>query len=201
MNEYKKILGGDLSHHNKSEQIIAGLSFYFLKATEGTTYKDEKMTALMEFTWRISNFTVPIYGFYHYARPDLNPMGSKREADRFLDTIKPHIGQCLIALDWEGKSLECGLDWALEWLNYIKEKTGIRPFFYSSASYLQKCKNIKTGRKIHDEYPLWVAHYGKEDKYADLKKTGNIWQFTSTPLDLDIYYGTYVELAQKAIPI
>lgn len=197
-----KIMGCDISHHNVNTELVSGLSFYFIKATEGKNWVDNAMTALMLKSWDKSVMMLnPIFGFYHYARPDINS-DPIVEAEHFLKTIQPHIGASLFALDWEGNSVTYPTRWALDWLTYVEQKTGIKPFFYASAAYIKKMSDEKEGtpsRIILDKYPLWVAHYGDENKYSEFKKEGNIWQFTSDPMDFDIYYGTYLELALKGM--
>lgn len=199
-----KIMGCDISHHNVNTELVSGLSFYFIKATEGKDWVDRAMTELMIKAWNNSVGVMmlnPIFGFYHYARPDINASAVK-EAEHFIETIKTHLGKCLLALDWEGNSLKHSTQWALDWLTYVEQKTGVKPFFYASASYLEEMAAEKKGhpsRIILERYPLWVAHYGEEKKYSQFKKEGNIWQYTSTPMDFDIYYGTYLELALKGM--
>lgn len=199
--EMIRIVGSDLSHHNMKEDILTGMSFYFMKATEGATWKDNAMTSLMIRTWgaNIGGFN-PIYGFYHYARPDLKNT-AEYEAAHYLKTIESHIGSCLMALDWEKNSENHPLQWALNWLCHVHKECRVKPFFYANASYLEKVKDTCIMREILERgFPIWVAHYGDEDKYTTFKKKGNIWQFTNIPQDLDIYYGSYMELAMHALP-
>lgn len=46
-----KIMGCDISHHNVNTELVSGLSFYFMKATEGKNWVDKAMTALMLKSW------------------------------------------------------------------------------------------------------------------------------------------------------
>lgn len=188
-----RLIGGDFSHHNK--YVPDGLTFYFLKATEGKNHVDNVLEDIMVSVWneRVS----PIYGFYHFARPDLDNTYAQ-EAEHYINTIKPHIGACLMALDVEGKAVNYPI-WVKGWLDYVYKKTCVKPFLYMSASYVSAWKQKHTD--IVNTYPIWVAQYGKEETYKDLKKTGTIWQFTSSPFDLDMFYGTREELAAYAIPV
>lgn len=199
-----QIIGSDLSHNNTFDQIISGLPFYFLKATEGATWTDKKMEELMKETWRLGS-PMTVYGFYHFAHPENNPY--MKEVTNYLQKIKPHIGKCLTALDFEDKAVawmkkvgdKQAADWIKGWLDTVREKTRSTPFLYASASVLAVMKKKDEYKSIFQQYPLWVAQYGDKTSYKDLKVKGNIWQFTSTPCDLDIYFGDIQSLIMKAI--
>ena len=98
----------------------------------------------------------------------------------------------MLALDWEGKSLQISPTWAVRWLNYVKDHTGQTPLFYCSGSETKKLGVVATAG-----YPLWVAHYVRQG----VKKPtfynwpeAKFWQFTSTPFDVDIFYGSRADL-------
>lgn len=189
------LLGSDLSHHNYGKIDASEFSFVILKATEGATYEDDKMENYLH---DIGNkyqegmiSELPMFGFYHYARPENNQ--PETEAEHYIRTIKPHIGQCLMALDWEGNALKYPVSWALRWLNYVTEKTGIKPLLYCSASETKKF-NIVFDRG----YKLWVAHYNVvAPKVYGTQPT--IWQFTSKPFDIDIFYGSKQDFIKLCI--
>lgn len=185
------LLGADLSHHNYGEINPALFDFIWLKASEGKTYKDPKMTEfLTDIAEQCGSDAVPFIGFYHYARAENNM--PEEEADNFIKTIEPHIGNCLMALDWEGESVNINQSWALRWLNYVKEKTGYTPIIYTSGSVTKKLGVVATAG-----YPLWVAHYVsqgvKKPKFYNWSEA-KFWQFTSTPFDVDIFYGSRADL-------
>lgn len=187
------LLGADLSHHNYGEINPALFDFVWLKATEGRTYIDSKMnTFLTEMAEQCGGDGVPFIGFYHYARAENNL--PEEEAEHFIKTIEPHIGNCLMALDWEGKSADINQSWAVRWLNHVKAKTGHTPLIYCSASVTKKLGTVATAG-----YPLWVAHYISAKRkslqpdfynWADYK----FWQFTNAPFDVDIFKGSRADL-------
>lgn len=185
------LLGADLSHHNYGEINPALFDFVWLKASEGKTYKDPKMVEfLTDMAEQCGGDSVPFIGFYHYARAENNM--PEEEADNFIKAIEPHIGNCLMALDWEGESANINQSWAVRWLNYVKAKTGYTPLIYTSGSVTKKLDSVATAG-----YPLWVAHYIKAGvkkptfyNWADYK----FWQFTSAPFDVDIFKGSRADL-------
>lgn len=149
-----------------------------IKASEGRTIKDKYLDAHYN---RVAT-AGKLYGFYHYAHPENNSMTT--EAERFLSYVGHHAGRAMFALDWEGKALRYGADKALEWLEYVYKKTGVRPLFYTSAS--------QTGRyrKIYQKnYGLWVAHYGAKRPAVHGWPFWTMWQFTDSPIDRDKFNG------------
>ena len=87
--------------------------------------------------------------------------------------------------------------WVLAWLQRVEEKTGRKPFVYSSPSFLQSYLERNTALRA---YPLWVAHYGRTpdspSNFPGMKDDGScfihawtlssclpqwtIWQYTSS---------------------
>ena len=185
------LLGADVSHHNYGKVNPSQLDFVWLKATEGVTYKDPKMDSYLKEMVDEVGVNVPFIGFYHYARPENN--NPFKEADNFLRTIEPHVGNCLLALDWEGNALKEDPKWALEWLICVEQKTGTKPLIYTSGS---ATKNLDIIAK--NGFHLWVAHYvskGKQEPTFHNWSDYKFWQFTSTPFDIDIFKGTRADLA------
>lgn len=187
------ITGIDISHHNYSalrNKNINGNGFVFLKATEGKTFVDNYFDAYLfkiasEIEFGGSN-NIPFLGAYHYARPD-NGNTVEKEVDHFLNTIKDHIDDMMLALDWENLSHNYGEKWALDWLRCCERTTGKKPFFYTSAAYLKYYPTIA------DEYPLWIACYSETSRTSKFKREcdkATILQVTSHPLDIDIFKGT-----------
>src|SRR5699024_8128329 len=133
--------------------------FVIMKASEGDGYKDPMLDTHYD-TLHDSRDGQPdknkLYGFYHYARPDLGNT-PESEADWFLSLVGAHVDTAIFALDWEGQSLRYSADWAHRWLKRVYEKTGVRPLLYMSASE----ENTGKYNAIRDDnYGLWVAHYG-----------------------------------------
>lgn len=174
------IKGCDVSHWN-SIVNYANYAFCIIKATEGVRFKDVKKDTHAR---NAKAFNCEI-GFYHYARPELGNT-PEAEAQFFLDNIKPYIGSCVMALDWEQKALNCDITWARRWLDYVYNKTGVRPLFYCQASYTNKIQLIREGN-----YGLWVAQYNNKIQKPKVKDNGPyaIWQFTSKPIDEDLFNG------------
>ena len=173
--------GTDISKHNGD--IITDSDFVIVKATEGIGYIDPK------FEENIKNGLAngQLCGVYHFARPDTNMPGV--EAEHFIETVRPYLGQVMLVLDWEVEEEIDNTAWVAAWMWEVYQLTGIRPILYTSASVAQYYD--WTG--ISSQFDLWVACYLDEDNAAipnqeipyDLSGWRTIiWQY-STAGDLD----------------
>ena len=172
--------GIDVSMFQKAVNYDAQ-DFIIIKATEGRTWKDP----LLDTHYNRIKGKNKLYGFYHYARPENN--GWKAEADNFLSRVGHHAGKAIFALDWEGTALRYNHVWALNWLNYVYQRTGVRPLFYTSDSQTARYAAIAKAN-----YGLWVAHYGVKHATGAGWPCIAIWQYTSAGgLDKDIFYGDH----------
>lgn len=172
--------------------------FVIVKATQGTGYVSPTFKAQIEQADSLGK----LLGVYHYASAG----GAEKEADHFLNTVHDYIGKAILALDWEGEQNANfnNPSYAMDFLNYVKSKTGVTPFIYMSKSV---CRQYKWD----SEYPLWCAQYAnknpcygyKENPWTDKKGFGawnncKIFQYTSVgilpgynnDLDLDKAYMT-----------
>lgn len=97
-------------------------------------------------------------GVYHFAK-DGGPVNSAtKEADHFVDNTKGyHDGETLLVLDFEADAVALGAGWALEWLNRVYERTGIRPLIYLSGSLAAQ---KQWDPVVTANYGLWVANWG-----------------------------------------
>lgn len=181
------LTGIDVSHW-QGRMDFRPYDFVIMKASEGNGYKDPMLDEhynILHGSRDGKPDTSKLYGFYHYARPDLKNT-PQEEADWFLSLVGAHIGTAIIALDWEGKSLTYSSDWAFNWLEYVFKNTGVRPLLYVSASE----ENTGKYEKIMDaNYGLWVAHYGVDRPRVKHWDFWAMWQKRGWPLDTNIFNG------------
>lgn len=210
--------GIDISNHQGSMDLAKVLKqtktdFVICKATEGLKFVDKFCDKFMV----VAQDAGKQVGFYHFARPEWN--SAKAEAEFFLRQTKGYFGKGIPVLDWEssGKS---NVKWAKEWLDYIYDKTGVKPVIYMSESVV----NAYNWKAVADTgYGLWVARYRDYniDRNYDMSTCGKkpvvkwwsfymMWQWTSVGrldgysgnLDCDVFYGdgnawdAYVRCAQ-----
>ena len=142
--------GIDISQHQRGINLAAVPSdFVIVKASQGAsssvypTFKEQIETA---------DALGKCLGVYHYASSG----GAIAEAEKFLRTVDAYIGKAIMCLDWE-KDENVNFknpEYAMSWLKYVEQKTGIKPFIYMSKSV---CRQYS---KVWDaSYPLWCAQY------------------------------------------
>lgn len=172
---------------------VVPCDFVIVKATEGTGYVNPDFTR----AYAQAKNAGKCLGIYHYA----NGGDYQKEADYFLDRIGKRVGEAILCLDWEGKSNPAfgssDFAWCKSWLDYVYQKTGVRPLLYCSQSVAYKFNNI-------GNYGLWIAQYadmnatGYQDKpWNEGAYTCVIRQYSSCGrlngwggnLDLDKFYG------------
>lgn len=144
------LTGIDVSHHDgQIDWPSVGVSFAYIKATEGAGYTDPRYTANVAGAKSVG---IP-FGLYHYFRPDGNAVA---QASHFLQQAGDLTGQLLPMLDIE----ECGkLSWeqlaasALAWLRHVRSQTGVAPGVYLNGNYA-----AHLGNALRAEAPvLWFA--------------------------------------------
>ena len=185
--------GIDISHHNffmKDLHDLNQMDFVLMKATEGIRFKDNKLPVYMN----ILN-DEKLYGFYHFARPDLGN-DPEDEAEHFVSYVRKYISnRSILALDVEAGALGVkNLDaWCSVWAQVVDIETGILPMIYISTAETKKLKataSLGCG--------LWAAKWGKKptQKQIDPWPFWAIWQYTNEGIfsgqrvDLDVFNGS-----------
>ena len=148
--------GIDISSYQA--ELNAGIvpsDFVIIKATEGTNYINP--------TWEEQAGQViqtnKLLGFYHFASVG-NPIA---EADFFISVVKDYIGKAVLVLDFEAGAINAwGNVGARQFLNRVKEKTGVYPMIYMSAEVTRQFN----WSIISNTNPLWIA------QYASMNPTG-----------------------------
>lgn len=140
--------GIDISKWNPIDISKVPCDFVIIKATQGTSYVSPKYKEQITQAYNLGK----LLGVYHYASAG----GAIAEAEHFLQTVSDYIGKAVLVLDWEGDQNANFKhpDYALAWLKYVKEKTGITPFIYMSKSV---CREY--AKQWDSSYPLWCAQY------------------------------------------
>ncbi|WPH00924.1 n,o-diacetylmuramidase [Acrodontium crateriforme] len=153
------VAGFDISHYQSSVDFASaysqgGLRFVFIKATEGTTYKDPSFS---DHYTKATNAGF-IRGGYHFAHGDES---ASAQAEYFLANGGgwSNDGKTLPGmLDLEGS---CGstnwVSWINEFSNTYHGKTGRWPIIYCSPSWWQECTG--NSKSFANNSPLFIAHY------------------------------------------
>ena len=210
---YGYVPGVDTSHyqHNPSldwqKAANDGVKFAFLKATEGTSYRDPYFKA----DWAATAKAGIYRGAYHFARPSTQRGDAVREADYFAATIGTQTtrGTLPPVLDLEttgGLSDRQLINWTKDFLVELQAKTGRDPIIYVSPYFWKD--NVGNSSAFHD-YPLWVAHYtsNSQPMVPGGWPTWSFWQTTSSGrisgisgnVDKDLFNGTMSQLQRFAL--
>ena len=197
--------GIDVSGHQQNVDWPAywgqGKRFAFVKATEGTTYRNPYFAQQYNGSYDVGM----IRGAYHFALPDRS--SGAAQANFFVDNGGGWSadGKTLPgALDMEynpygstcyGKSKSEMTAWIKDFSDTYHDRTGRYPVIYTSTSWWNQCVN----GDFSSTNPLWVARYA--DSVGDLPYNWSIWtfwQYTSSPLDKDLFNGSYERLQALA---
>ncbi|WP_394821894.1 lysozyme [Pendulispora albinea] len=195
--------GCDVSGHqgnvNWSSAAGAGARFAYIKATEGTSYKNPYFAQQYNGSYNQGL----IRGAYHFALPNVS--SGAAQADFFVNngggwsadgkTLPP-------ALDMEynpygatcyGLSASSMVAWVRDFSNRVKARTNRYPTIYTSTSWWSQCTG--NNGSFGNTNPLWIPRYGSS---VGALPAGwgfhTIWQYAdsgSMPGDQNRFNGAY----------
>lgn len=139
-----------------------GARFVYIKATEGTTYKNPSFSS--QYGGSYSHGI--IRGAYHFALPNVS--SGATQANYFVNhgggwsndgkTLPPAVD-----LEWNpygsscyGKSASAMVAWIHDFVNTVHARTGRYPTIYTSTSWWSLCTGNNGGFGAD---PLWIARY------------------------------------------
>lgn len=194
-----QLVGIDVSHHQglidwkkvKSAYVKSKpLSFVFVRATYGRWKNDKYFT----YNWKATAQVGLLRGAYHYYLPTQSAVA---QAEKFLSRVcgpdGKYQGDLPPVLDVEdpptGISREKFHSDIHQWLDLVEQRTGQKPILYSGATFYRV--NLFPEFK---SYPLWVAHYQKNQPSIPHTQSWDVWQFTDkaringicVPVDLNV---------------
>ena len=128
----------------------APISFIYVKASEGSDFKDKKFKENYE-NARKHGF---IRGAYHYFSTTSSGLS---QANLFISMVKLCPGDLPPVLDIEEKpkNKKKYIEEVKIWLRKVEEHYGVKPIVYASSKYKKKYLDDP----FFKEYPSWVAHY------------------------------------------
>jgi lysozyme len=213
------IVGPDVSSHNHANggvvnwgtvHGVAGSSFAFVKATEGSSYINPYFAS--DFAAVRANGL--IRGAYHFARPAGSTgaaiqANAKTQADFYIRTAgrMGSAGDLPPVLDLEiaGALNAAQLSlWTQTWLNRAKQLTGRTPIVYTYVYFWQ---SRMANSRAFAAYPLWLAYYSTSTPPQVGGWTREtFWQYTdravipgvNRPVDLNLFNGSLADLRAMA---
>ncbi|WEV25220.1 glycoside hydrolase family 25 protein [Streptomyces sp. 71268] len=166
--------GIDVSSHQSSDFSTEGLSFVFVKATEGRSYINPKQSAQAS---RARNAGC-VVGFYHF----LWPGNLTAQAEYFVEKCASRKGD-LLAVDWENTSEGTRASNA-EKDRFIREVKRLRPD-HRVLLYCNRTFWLNHDTTSYAGDGLWIADYVTAGK-PRIKAKWRIHQYTDRPLDKDV---------------
>ncbi|ASR38619.1 lysozyme [Prauserella marina] len=176
-----------------------GKRFAFVKATEGTGYKNPYFAQQYNGSYNVGM----IRGAYHFALPDRS--SGAAQANYFVDNGGgwSKDGKTLPgALDMEynpygstcyGKSKSSMAAWIRDFHDTYHSRTGRYPVIYTSTNWWNQC--VGTAQSFGNTVPLWVARYSSSvGTLPNGWSFHTFWQYTSTPIDQNSFNGSYDRL-------
>ncbi|MBC7273996.1 MAG: lysozyme [Streptomyces sp.] len=184
------VQGIDVSHWqgaiNWTSVRNAGIQFAWIKATEGTSYKDDRFNT----NYTNAYYAGVIRGAYHFARPNIS--SGAVQANYFASNGGAWSRDNLTlpgVLDIEhnpygamcyGLSTTQMRSWINDFYNTYKSRTSRDVVIYTTASWWNTCTGNWTG--MSGKSPLWVAHWtsASSPTIPSGFPTWTVWQYTST---------------------
>jgi lysozyme len=195
------VQGIDLSHYqakiNWSSVANEGISFAFVKATEGRQHLDKKYCE----NWQEMKRVGIKRGAYHYFRPRIP---AKEQARNFMNVVDMQYGDLPPVIDVEedeGMSREEVIAGVKTWVEQIEIEYSIRPIIYTSYKFYNK---FIAGE--FDKYPIWIAMYGDTPPRLG-KVQWSFWQYGNRGtlngiegyVDLNVFKGTKEDLEKLCL--
>lgn len=169
----------DLSHwntipHSLSAAASAGIRGVIHKASEGASYKDDKVDARYELSMKAGM----MYGLYHFLRAGVSV---EAQVNNFLEVYTRYGNEdLLIALDYEkGSDGKTPTMAEVEgWLTRAADVIGKKPVIYSGNA-LKEALGGKPHPTVNgNNYPLWLAQYGSKYTLPPGWSKYWLWQYT-----------------------
>jgi GH25 family lysozyme M1 (1,4-beta-N-acetylmuramidase) len=155
----------------------SGVSFAYVKATEGFTFDDPRFVENMT---NGANAGVKVGG-YHFARPDNQP-NALDEVQHYLQVAGPYIqnGYLVPALDVEnpvaaGDVIDTKAEmsqWVNDWCNGVYGATGVRPIIYTSANYAANYLDDTVA-----QWDVWMRSINAQDPQIGAPTTTAPWPY------------------------
>lgn len=148
----------------------SGISFAFIKATEGSSFKDLTFSK----NWNSSKAAGILSGAYHFFHASEDP---QKQAEFFLNTMgKIGMGDLPPVLDWElhGGTRQQEIANALMWLEMVKSQSGKTPIIYCGRYFIGDLGNPIAVAA----YPLWLAEYNPEPHVPKPWSQYTFWQYS-----------------------
>ena len=130
--------------------------FFIVKMTQGTWY----VNPYADKQYSKAKASGKLLGAYHYAEGG-DPV---KEARYFINKVGKRVGECILALDWEGRSNKSfntsgEVAWVRKFADEVYLLTGVWIFLYMSKSVTWR----RNWSDVAIDVRLWCAQYGSNN--------------------------------------
>lgn len=190
------LFGVDLYHADDPVDfhafVAAGISFVFLKASQGLSMADVRYPSYYA---RAKSVGLKV-GAYHFLDPNTD---GATQADHFLSVAKPAKGDIIPVCDSETDGQHVTAT-TLAFCQRVKAKIGHLPILYTGDSFFGE---HFAADQLLGKLTRWIARYGPHPPVHPCA----IWQYTdrlqipgeSRGLDTDVFYGDASAFAKLLI--
>lgn len=204
-----EVQGIDVSHYQGEmdwEKIKEqGISFAFIKATEGSSHVDQKFLN----NWKRAEEAKVLIGAYHFFSFDSS---GNTQAKLYIETVGSLSGKLLPVIDVEyygskeknppsEEEVRINLQ---NMLDILEEEYKVKPMIYTTYKVYHKYIKDK-----FTEYPLWIRNVYYPP--VDIKEGWDFWQYSDTGIldgyegkekyiDKNVFYGTKEQLKYYLVP-
>ena len=135
--------------------------FAIVKGTQGTWY----VNPYADIQYSGAKAAGKLLGMYHYAEGK-DPIA---EARYFVRKVGTRVGECILALDWEGHdnskfNSDSEVAWVLKFAMEVYRLTGVHIFLYMSKSVTRR----RNWTEVAKDVRRWCAQYANQD-HTDYK--------------------------------
>jgi lysozyme len=177
------------------------IRFAFIKATEGSWYKDPQFDR----NWENTRKNGIIRGAYHFFLPNVS---AKDQAERFIRTVKLQSGDLPPVVDVEdtrgmGKTQIQRNTKAF--LNLLEKHYKVKPLLYTNRDFY---KQYFADLDDFKGYRFWIAHYHVSDFDMPGDEKWHFWQHSdrgningiNEPVDFNVFNGDSAALRKLCVP-
>ena len=170
------INGIDVSNHNGSinwDKVAAdknGVSFVYIKSTEGATYTDPRFVENAKGATAAGLHV----GAYHYFRMTSSTHEQFKNFKRALDSVPFDLIPMVDVETRDKKPVAVFRDSLAVFIKLLENEYGIHPAIYgTNRSYNELC-----GNHFDLKYPLYIGRYGSNAPIVSGKSHYTVWQYS-----------------------
>ncbi|HTK09794.1 MAG TPA: GH25 family lysozyme [Ktedonobacteraceae bacterium] len=201
---HDSVQGLDVSNHQhhidwKSVAQTGKYTFVFIKATEGSGYKD----AYFQENWRDTKEQGLIRGAYHFYTASLS---GEEQANNYISVVPKEAGMLPPVLDLEvsGKDRTGMLREIHVFLDHLEHYYGMKPIIYTDAD-----EYAEYVRGNFADYPVWIRNVLTPPQQSDVTNW-TFWQYNDRGhvpgitewVDLNVFSGnqeTFNQFVQRSV--